>query len=285
MTADDAVLKFHSTASQIDSSSTSAIGFNGVTYRGISLIDSSDKTPGAAVAITAGTNATQPVYSTAATGRLVAGSIVRIQNTDQSNLGGLDFTVDAVTVDTEFRLANTLATAPGIVAGAAGTWRLIAPSAAVYDMFKPRNRVIANITAASPAVVTTLVDHQYTTGQKVRMSVPTGCGMVEMNEQLVTVTYLTASTFSVAIDASAFTAFAFPLPAAIPFSPALVTPVGIDTASNTSLETAFENAGFIGMILGTSGTAAIALGSPGGTTGDVIKWRAGKSFATDVPTL
>jgi len=45
MTADDAVLKFHSTASQIDSSSTSAIGFNGVTYRGISLIDSSDKTP------------------------------------------------------------------------------------------------------------------------------------------------------------------------------------------------------------------------------------------------
>ena len=42
---------------------------------------------------------------------------------------------------------------------------------------------------------------------------------------------------------------------------------------------AFQNTGFIGVVLGTSASAAVALGSPGGTTNDVIYWRAGKSFS------
>ena len=109
--------------------------------------------------------------------------------------------------------------------------------------------------------------------------------MVELDGQLVTVTYLTAATFSIDVATTAYTAFTFPLPAAIPYTPASVVPVGIDIALNTSSDTAFENTGFIGMVLGTSSDAAIALGSPGGTANDVIKWRAGKSFATDVPTL
>ena len=282
MTDDDSILEFHSTASQIISLSTSAIGYNGAVYRGISLIDSSDQTPGAEVAVTAGTNATQPVFSTATTGRVIAGSIVRIQNTAQENLNGLDFSVDSVTLDTEFRLANTLATAPGVVAGAAGTYRYIAPNVTVYNMFNPKKRIIADISQAAAGIVTTLVDHGYSTGQKVRMNVPAGCGMTELNGQLVTVTNINASTFSIDVATTGYTAFAFPIYTAVPYTPASVIPVGVDGAYNTSLDDAQKNTAFIGMILGTSSDAGVALGSPGGTTNDVIKWRAGKSFATDL---
>jgi len=281
MAQDDAVVEFHAAASQVTSMSTCAVGFNGLVLRGISLIDSSDKTPGAAVAVTAGTNAVMPIYSTANTGRMIAGSIVRIQNTAHDNIDGLDFSVDTVTVNTSFRLANALATAPGVVAGAAGTYRLIAPNVTVYNMMHPKKRVISNITAAAAGVVTTLVDHAYVTGQKVRMHVPAGCGMTELDGQLVTVTRLTASTFSINVDTTGYTAFAFPLPAAVPFTPAQVVPVGEDPSYGL-LDDAQKNTAFIGIILGTSGTAGIAAGSPGGTTSDVIKWVAGKSFATDI---
>ena len=281
MAQDDAILQFHAAADQILSMSTSLIGFNGATYRGISLIDTSDKTPGAAVAVTAGTNATQPVYDTGDTGRMIAGSIVRIQNTDHDNIDGLDFSVDTITVNTSFRLANTLQQAPGVVAGAAGTYRLIAPNRTVYDMFYPRKRVIANITQAAAGVVTTLVDHGYATGMKVRMKIPTVCTMVELNDQLVTVTNINASTFSINVDTTGYTAFTFPLPAAVAFTPAQVIPMGEDPSA-VWIDGAQRNEAFIGMILGTSANAAISAGSPGGTTADVIKWRAGKSFATDI---
>lgn len=282
MSNNDSILDFHSTASQIISRSTSVVGFNGAVYRGISLIDTTDKTPGSAIAVTAGSNATRPVYSTANTGIVVAGSIVRVYGTDQTNLNGLDFSVDAVTLNTEFRLANTLATAPGVAAGANGYWRYIAPNVEAYNMFNPKKRVISNITAASPGVVTTLVDHGYVTGQRVRIKVPATCGMTQLNDQLVTVTSINASTFSIGVDTTGYTAFNFPLPAAVPFTPAEVIPVGEDATYNYLLDDAQENRGFIGIILGTSADAAIALGSPGGTSGDAIKWRAGKSFANEV---
>ena len=282
MTDDDSLLKFHAAATQVISMSTSAIGFNGAVYRGISPIDSTDKTPGASVAVTAGTNATRPVYSTADTGRLVAGSIARVVSTAHTNLNGLDFSVDTVTLDTSFRLANTLATAQGAIAGAAGYWKYIAPNVTVYNMFNPRKRVIANITAANPGVVTTLVDHGYATGQKVRIKVPTVSGMVELDDQLVTVSRINASIFSIGVDTSGYTAFTFPVIASVPCRFPQVIPVGVDTEYNYLFDDALENTGFIGIILGTSSAAAIALGSPGGTTGDVIKWRAGKSFKNDI---
>jgi len=283
MTADDSVLEFHATASQITSMSTSAIGFNGATYRGISLIDTSDRTPGGAVAITAGTNATQPVYSTADTGTMINGSVVRISQTAHDTIDGLDFTVDTVTADTSFRLANTIGTAPGVISGA-GFYRLIAPNVSIYNMWYPKKRVIANISQAAAGVVTTLVDHGYTTGQTVRLKVTGDCGMTELNDRLVTVTNINASTFSIGVNTTAMTAFTFPLPAVSPYTPSQVIPVG-ETASAdyvNLLDDATLNTAFIGIVLGTSANAAISAGSPGGTTADVIKWVAGKSFATDI---
>jgi len=284
MAQDDAITEFHAAASQVTSMSTSAIGYNSETYRGITLIDSSDRTPGAEVAMTAGTNTTTPVYSTADTGNMITGSIVRIQNTDQANLNGLDFTVDTVTADTSFALANTLATAPGIIAGANGTYRLIAQNATIYNMFYPQTRVISAISQATSGVVRTLVDHAYTVGQKVKFSIPSGSGMVELDGQTATITAVTTDTFTINIDTSGYTAYAFPIYTAVPYTPAQVMPIGMAATSTyaNSLDDATLNTAFIGVVLGTSDSAAIALGSPGGTTGDVIKWVAGKSFATDL---
>jgi hypothetical protein len=282
LAADDAIIDFHAAASQVLSLSTAAIGFNGAVYRGISLIDSSDTTPGAPIAVAAGTNAVQPVYGTANTARLTTGTIVRIQNTDHDNLNGLDFSIDTIVNNVSFRLANAIQQAPGVVAGAAGTYRRIAPNVTVYNMFHPRSRVIANITQAAAGVVTTLVDHGYVTGQAVRMIVPDVCGMTELNGQIVTVTRLNASTFSINVNTVGYTAFAFPLPAVVPFTHAQVVPVGEDITFINNLSDAVYNTSFIGMILGTSDVAAIALASPGGTNGDIIKWVAGKSFATHI---
>lgn len=274
MSDNDAVVEYHAAASQAISMSTAAVGYNGTVMRGISLIDTSNLYT-VVEDVTAGTNATQPVYSTAATYRLAEGAIVRIYGTDHTNINGLDFTVDTVVADTSFRLANTLEQAPGVVAGANGAWKYIAPNVTVYNTFNPRQRVIANITQASPAVVTTLVDHGFSTGQKVRMVVPSNGSMTELNDVIVTVTVIDAATFSIGIDTTGYGAFNYPLPGEMPETFSQVVPVGGTDGEQV-------DQGFLGMILGTSATAGIASGSPGGTTGDVIKWRAGKSFRYDI---
>ena len=276
MAVGQSILNFHAAATQVISTTTSVAGFNAVANRpAFYLINSATLTAGAAVAVTAGTNATQPVYSTANTGFLAAGAIVRIYGTAQTDINGLDFSVDTIVANTSFRLANTLQQAPGVIAGANGFWRYIAPDLATYKLFYPGNRVIANITAANPAVITTLVDHGYTAGQAVRINVPAVCGMQEMNGLIGTVTVVNASSFSVNIDATGFSAFAFPLTTAVPFTPAEVVPVGATPSVLQPLGDATTNVGYTGIILGSAGAVS---GSPVGVSGDVIYWRAGKSF-------
>jgi len=282
MTNDDAVVEFHAAASQVVSMSTAAVGFNGVTYRGIARIDSRDPFTFTG-AVAAGTNATRPVYTVAAsTSRLQNGSIARVYATDQESVNGLDFSVDAVTTDVDFRLANTLQVAPGIVAGGNGSWMYLAPDVTTYDGWKPKKRVIGNITQANPGVVTTLVDHNYQTGQAVKLVIPSDGEMTELNGVTVTVTRVNASTFSIGIDTTGYTAFNFPLAAEIPVTFSQVIPIGQSAAYNTLTDGAFGDEAYIGIILGTSVTAGIAAASPGGTNGDVIKWRAGKSFRYNI---
>lgn len=272
----DHIIDYHAAASQVVSMTNGLTGYNGVVRPGFYRINSSvysEAAIGAPIAVTAGTNATQPVYATATTAPLTAGAIVRVWGGAHTNLNGLDFTVDTIVAATSFRLANAIATAPGVVNGA-GFYRYIAPDLATYKIFTPGRRIVANITAADPAVVTTLVDHGYSTGDIVRLSVPAGCGMTSMNSREARITVLTASTFSLNIDSTAFGAFAFPLPAAVPFTPAVVTPVGEITAS---LLNPLRDQSYMGIVL------AAGEGSPAGENGDVIKWLGGKSFATFVP--
>ena len=246
---------------------TSAVN---TTTTAIELIDTSDYALGAKVATTAGTNATQPVYDTGDTTGFADGTIVRLVSTDQTNLNGLDFSIDTIIANTSFRLANTLATAPGIAAGT-GHYRLVAPNVEVYRMFQPSNRNIANITAAASAVVTTLVDHAYAIGQKVKFSIGSEAGMIELDGVEGNITAISTSTFTVDVDTSAMSAFTFPIYTDVPCQIPSCVPVGDGKSSvSQTAPSAFLNQGYIGVVL-TGGTT-----KPAGSNNDVIRWTAYK---------
>lgn len=240
---------------------------------GFTLINSSVTTPGALNStITAISTASTPVVSASSTTGLATGGVVRIINVaGAQQLGGMDFTVGTVTANTSFPLAY-MAQLGG--AGTTGSFRVIP-----FDpMYYPTRRYITAITAANPAVITLSVTHGYKVGQQVRIMVPAAYGMIEMNNLVANITAINTSTNTITtdIDASAFTTFAFPATAAVPFTPAMVVPVGETANSSISdpnlLDDATINTGYIGMIL--AGGAQ----SPAGSSSDVIYWVAGKSF-------
>ena len=243
---------------------------------GFFLVNSTENVVSAAVAITSNTNATQSVFSVANTSGLATGSIIRCAGiAGSTSLNSFDFEVDTVVANTSFRMRYAMANAPG-VGGTGGTYRIINFDPAFY----PRRRFIVNISQAASAVVTTSVQHGYTVGQVVRMNVPAAFGMIEMNNIQATVTAITASTFTLDVDSSAFTAFSFALPADVPFSFATVTPSGENTGVSLAngldiLADATRDTSYIGVEL-VAGAA-----SPAGQANDVIYWVAGKSFSVD----
>ena len=250
---------------------------NDIIATGFNQIDSSNYTIGAAVVVTGGTDDVRPVYSTASTTGISEGTVIRIQGSAQLNLHGMDFSVDDVNLDTDFRLANYLKTAPGVIAGVC-TYRIIAPNREVYDASMAANRVggyfpgkrrIIQITQAASAVVHVAVDHGYTIGQRVRLKVPSYYGMVEMNNLVGKVTAVTAGTFTVDIDSTAFTVFKFPIFSVPEFIDAYCIPNGETLTSG--FDGAVRNTAFKGFVLNAGTT------SPAGSSGDTIRWRAGKS--------
>lgn len=234
--------------------------------------DASTYTGGGWKRVTAGTNATQPVYDTPDTTGLSAGAIVRLKGTDHDNLNGMDFTVANVVANTSFRLDNELADAPGRVAGGDGYYKIVAPHSEAYKMFTPALRYLSNVTSTDPCVVTTLADHNYSVGQRVKFHIPEKYKMTELDGIEATITSKTASTFTLDIDTDGYTAFEFPEFDETPFEHAYVVPAGDGMLSNTYLNpTATHNQGFRGLIL-VAGTTR-----PGGNNGDTIKWTAYKT--------
>lgn len=102
-----------------------------------------------------------------------------------------------------------------------------------FPSFQRAMRNILSITQDEKAVITTTLDgvnpgnHQYMTGLIVRLNVPSGFGMVQINELQSPITVLSPSTFSVEINTANFDAFVVP-----PFqpgnngTPATVVPFG-----------------------------------------------------------
>jgi hypothetical protein len=76
--------------------------------------------------------------------------------------------------------------------------------------FQPAMRLIAAITNANPAVVTTTFAHSYLTGLIVRLDLPPAVGMPQANGMTGTITVLSPTTFSINIDTTSFTPFAIP---------------------------------------------------------------------------
>src|SRR5215831_2179815 len=306
MAAGTGTVMYYSNGSAVVNGDTLASG-------GFTLYDPSGQTAGAlpllgnAVATTASTNATRPVVSTASTAGIAVGTVVRMSNTAQTDINGIDFVVGAVTTNVSFTLmtaTNALATAPGAIGGA-GFYRIVNTS----ELYYPRRRIITNITRATNGNVSTSIAHGLTPGQAIRFSIPAVSGMTQLNStpqnnyQTATVVQVIDDyNFTINIDTTAFTAFTFPTIAQQPSQFPEMVPVGEDTASalaspfaqtptiaglqinNTQtgiLADATVNTGFLGMILGTGGLGAIsgaAISGPAGSvTGDVVYWLAGKS--------
>lgn len=311
-------VKYYSNGSAIVNGDTLLSG-------GFTLFDPSQQSSGAQprlsanIAITTGvSNATRPVVTTSNTSGLVAasssnvGSVVRVFSPGFPS-NGIDFTVGAVSAGVSFTLlsaAGALANAPG-AAGTLGNYRIVN-----YDpLFYPRNRVIANISQAAQAVVSTTVPHQLTPGQRIRFNIPDVSGMVQLNATpannylsatVVSISATDANQFTIDVDTSTFSAFSWPTSAQQPSSYPELTPVGENTgfalqsptiqvpgvssatlgaqinATNVGvLADSTVNTGFLGMILGVGGlgdiSGAAITGPAGSVEGDVVFWVAGKS--------
>jgi hypothetical protein len=296
---------------------------------GFTLFDPSGSTSGAqpelgpAVATTATTNATRPVVSTGNTAGISVGTVVRLSNTAQNDVNGIDMVVSAVTANTSFELLtanNALATAPGAIGGA-GFYRI--NYAANNALFYPRRRYVTNVTQATNAQVSTSIAHGLTPGQEIRFNIPTQSGMIQLNPQLDNNYFPTSSsvpvivqtivddyTFTININTTGYTAFTWPTIAQQPSSFPIMVPVGEDTATALSSNSAqvptiggvqifntntgiladsTVNTGYLGMILGIGGAGTVLttpIIGPAGSiawtsgnvpTGDTLYWVAGKS--------
>lgn len=213
----------------------------------------------AAIVGTAITAAT-PAVVTSAAHNYVVGDVVRMYTTTgMLQIAGLDFVVTAIVAGASF----TLGTIPGATFAAAAT---AATSRRVWVPrgFYPSRKIITGITAANPGVITTNINHEFNTGDRVRIKIPAISGMVELDDQIVTVTNLTATTFSIGVDTTAYTAFAWPTSAqaAAGILRPQVIPVG-DTGQDLSAAT--NNTSFAGINIG----ATIA-----GANTDVVRYRA-----------
>lgn len=275
MADNDGIVNFHAGASQVVSTSTAATGIGAGAIGGFTLVDSSLQTMSISTALTNISTANPPVVTVASTALLRTGDVVRLTNiVGAPQFGGIDFSITVIN-GTTFSLGGASQLA---VAGTSGFYRKIN----FQPLYYPRRRVISAISLAANARVTTTVYHGYTVGQEIRLNVPAGCGMPEMNGLQVVVTYVISPfVFETNIDSSAFTAFVFPLAAAVPFTPAEAVPMGEDTAQAITsavdmLGDATINTGYIGMIL-AAGDA-----SPGGAAADVMYWVAGKSFSNTI---
>jgi hypothetical protein len=211
---------------------------------GFTAVDESTFAPGAAVAITAITNANPAVVSSATTPAV--GDQVRIINpTAMLQVGGMTFDVTAVNPGVTFTLGYL--DASGFAAAATGG------SYRVEDrwVFLPARRFITTITAANPAVVTTSEAHGYTVGDRVTIYVSDDYGMTQINGVSAEITAVTVSTFTTDIDSSGFTAFAYPTSAvaAAGVTPPHVVPFG-EVA--TALDQPQENDARIALTLGTT---------------------------------
>ena len=239
------------------------------------LVDSAFSYLGAETAISAGTNAVQPSYTVASSAALQAGNIIRVIKSDQKNLNGLDFSI-SISDGTHFELENTLATAPGVVAGANGKYMVVGINVETYNLFTPSYRNISNISQAASAVVTTLVDHDFKVGQLIKFKTNAEYGMTQIDGLTGAVTAISTNTFTVNINSTGFTAFKFPVYTRVPFELAIAIPVGDAKSSvNQLTPSKFYNQGYVGMVL-TPGAAM-----PAGSANDVIRWTAYKSVRVD----
>lgn len=229
-----------------------------ITSGGFTPFDSANPSFVATVGVTAVSQASPAVVTTATAHNFNTGDLIRLTNvTGMTQISGLDFTV-TVTSATTFTIP--LDSSGFASPGTAGVVRKLQP-----PLYVPELRVITSITAASPGVVTTATNHGFNNGDQIRIDIPSEeFGMNQLSGQIVTVTVLSETIFSIGVNTSAYTPFAFPASGSPASTAAQAVPIG---DANDSLASATQNVGIRGITLGP----AIV-----GSTSDLLFWIAYK---------
>jgi len=260
--------------------------------------------------LTAANPAVATVGSTAGMG---AGSIVRIMGLNgagQQEFGGIDYSVGYGTfTGTTFSVDYLNST--GSTASTSGNFRVIPYN----PLFYPRRRTITNISSAANAVITLSVDHGFTVGQKIRLSLPGGSAVWGNFASLsnydngpansttpdaytiIAVDVATGSghnSITISANTTGFGTFrtVWEAIAAAPYTPAEVIPVGEDT-SYAQISLSQQTPQVNGVQINGTNTGILAdstvntgfygmvlaagANSPAGSANDVIFWKAGVS--------
>lgn len=237
-----------------------------VTSGGFTLYNGVGEQMGATQTGTALSKANPGVIASVAHG-LSTGDVVKIWSTTlMLQVAAMVYVVTKVDADHFSIPVNTSAFADA--ATAVSFARLNVPFG-----WTPARLSITGITLANPGVVTTSTNHGLVTGDVVRIRISSGWGMTQMPTTNLTVTSITANTFSIGIDTSAFTAFAYPTSAVAAGGTVFPEVVPVGDAALQSTSGAENNTAIQGISLGTTVCGANA---------DVIKWMAQRSAITNL---
>lgn len=272
---------------------------------GFSIFDAANQQKGPNIAIASFTPGTTTVFTTSAPHGFVVGDNVRIGSmTTAKQLGGIVMTITAVGSTTTF---TTLLNSTNALTSVGTVYRVgnaYLPQPALYY---PEWRAIAGITLTNPMVVTLLVRQVYHVGDVVRFVIPsvyTGGAQSALNSTqnglpveftIIGVNNAVGTqTVTLAYDATALTAFAWPAfvtvnayPASLPimepqgegninnFQSFGITPGPLPYANQDVLSFATQNQAQNGILVGAGdGSAAATTGGIIGAAVEAWEWRA-----------
>ena len=214
-----------------------------------------------------------PLVDTAVTGATAATPVVVTMSANHDLVTG-DLVVFSDTTDM-FQITDQVWQV--IVTGAA-TFSITAPGAtfanpatagfvrrAFETEYQPSKVYVQGISQAASAVVTTTFDHGYSVDENVTMHVPEFWGMTEMDNLQGRITAVTANTFTIDINSSAFTPFTFPTSAQTAAGVGTAHAVNIGIEQSNLLTDSMINVSRRSMFLGASLV---------GNNNDVIFWTA-----------
>lgn len=274
----------NSTKVQYLNAAGTAVLNGNVTTNGIQAYDGHAASPnqvlyGPAITGTTITKANPAVCTATAHGLQTGDTVTFTNNAVMKQIGGLSFTVTVTGANTFTIPLNTN------TANFTAETGFIIKKVVVGSLYYPARHTITAISQASGAVISTANAHGLTVGQQVRVRVPTVFGMTQINNLQGVITAVPSTTsFTIgSINSTAFTAFAWPAATSVPFTPAIVTPVGSGPTPVTvggvtynvdQLDDATTNQAYQGFSIGTGLLLTATSSVVGVTASDVLSWTA-----------
>lgn len=226
-------------------------------------------------------------FTVASTAGMYPGSTVLLTGfTVDKQLGGVLVTVATVPSSTTFTIAN-FSSWLNTSSFTGGAQVFAARVVTTGPLFYPQNAQIAFISKANGAVVTTTTNTNLTVGQQVRLYVPSRFGMVEASNQTAIISAVSANQVtlagSIALNSTAFTTFAWPTAAQVPFTGAWLIPIGSGPSPQSGppisynvdvLDDATDSQAYQGFQIGTSILQTATSGVIGSVASDIYSWTA-----------